>query len=155
MVLHVKTLHKHKIKDKKDAKTMYGVVRKAKHINRIYDNIVDPMCLYEITNNHFPQVIPYHSIVLMTYKQVCRGSNTLYDVYNSVSTLKDVAESLISLLRTSLRPQRTNKSQVMLVLKTYIISYKLAWFILEMHGVHKDNDIVATIDYINFILSHF
>jgi hypothetical protein len=145
------------VKNANKTTKMYHVVKKVKSIDSVYDNISNPLCFYQMTNEHLPSVIPHRFIINTTLHQLFGGhTSMIYDSYDKLSTSKDLCEGTVNILRKGNKKNTCLKSKVFLGIKTYIVIYKLVWIVLEMNGVSKDHlTVVAVMDYINFFLAHF
>lgn len=132
---------------------LYSVTKKVKHVNHIYNKITEPLSLYEMINTYYPQCIPYHSIILMTYKHLYGATNVI-DMYSNITTYKDIFDGCVNMIRKSFKKNNSLKRNSLLVVKVYILMYKVTWILLAMYGVQKDAlSYSAIIDCCNYILS--
>jgi len=135
----------------------YRIAKGARKINRSYESVSRPFWLFEITKEHFGGNVSAYVPLPLDFKSV----SALFGVYNTVSSTKDVSESVVELIRKGKRFSSSPVNvQLVTILKLYVTLYKLVWFLLENQGVTKSSVCVAfpllmaIIDYINFLISY-
>lgn len=135
----------------------YHIAKGARKINRSYESVSRPLWLFEITKEHFGGNVSVYLPLPVDVKTV----SSLFGVYSTVSSTKDVSESIVELIRKGKRFSSSPLNvQVVSILKLYVTLYKILWFLLENQGVTKASVcaglplLMALIDYMNFIISY-
>lgn len=162
-----------RVKDKKSVTlgisgNKFAIIRKAKTVNQLYERVSNPVCFAEITQAHFnvisnipnipniPNIIPSKLMINMALSQMFGPMSFIHELYDKLSTSKDLCESTVHIIKKKAFRRDCIKSNALYAVKIYIILYKVIWMILEMNGVPKDhNTITAVLDYVNLFMSNF
>jgi hypothetical protein len=133
-------------------------LRKARDVDKVYNNVVNPVTLYEITWDDvpdvIPDVIPYEATISHFVKNVPYMHN-IVELYDAFTTDKDIVETFVAIF-TKLKNFETmeERKRAIYMVKVYTFLYKFAWIALACCGVPKTHDhLVCILDYVNFVLS--
>lgn len=150
-----------RVKDKRSqsigiSMNKFAVIKKVKAVNRLYERVSNPVYLVELTDTHFPNIIPYRLMINVALSNLFGQISFIHEVFDKLSTSKEMCEGTVQIIKRR-HQQRTNiKTNTIYAIKIYIILYKVIWIILEQNGVPKDQyTFTAVLDYLNFVLAHF
>lgn len=144
-----------KVVGKTRAKHAILVAKKVKKVNTVYDNVSTPVYFMEVTNEHFPQYIPFKQIITLALT-ASPNIQALYEIYDSMSTSKDVCEGIafVAIKGSRISSEVCVKTRIVFAIKVYLLIYRLAWIILTGFGVHKSCvSFTQLIDYINMFMN--
>lgn len=131
-------------------KRIIHISKKTKKANNIFELINNPISFCEMTDQHFPNSIPYpfHKILNLLFVD-----NWLS--FNDFCNIKDFAESTVNAYRRGrvMTREACVKKRFILLLKMYVFIYKISWFILGDFAIHKDHhSMTIFLDYINYFI---
>lgn len=150
-----------RVKDKRSqsigiSMNKFAVIKKAKSVNRLYERVSNPVYLAELTETHFPNIIPYRLMIHITLTQLFGQPSFIHELYDKLSTSKEMCEGTVQIIKKRYQQRNGIKTNAMYAIKIYVILYKVIWLFLESNGVLKDQyAITAVFDYLNFFLAHF
>lgn len=147
--------HLSKLITRPPIKKVTKVMRKVHTVDKVYNNIVNPISFFEIAWDDLPEVGPYEQYV-QQFMLTIPGLDTMFGFYGDLTTDKDLIETCLAFcikLRKVHHMSVRHKS--LFVIKTYTLMYKLVWLILACCGIPKTHEhMVCILDYVNFVLSN-
>ena len=135
------------------SKKIITSIKKLRQFDKVYNQIVNPVSLCEISWDDMGDMLPCKSTLCNLLK-----ATPCYDVcefYDTFTTDKDIVECLVSIyLKFHKLEEMDVKKKSLLVVKVTCFSYKLFWIAMACCGVPKTHDcIVCLLDYLNFMMS--
>lgn len=150
-------MYKHvlRVKQSTSTKQVMKVLKKARAIDKVYNNIINPITAVEIAWDDLPEMTPFEPIV-NKFTQSVPCLQTVLEMFDTLSIDKDMFETCVDLLLKMKKLQSMNKHQrSMFCIKIYTFAYKMAWVALACCGIPKTHEhFVCVLDYINFVLSN-
>lgn len=145
-----------KVAGKTRAKQIIHAAKTAKKVNNVYDDVTNPIYFVELTNEHFPQYIPYRQLISLTLSSFPE-TTILYNIYDKMSVSKDVCEGAVYVTTKAsyILNQSCVKTKTIYIIKVYLLLYRLVWILLACVGVHKSTlGITSVLDYMNLIVGN-
>lgn len=140
------------------AKAAIDAVKKARKANHVYELIDYPRYFMEITNNYFPQYIPYYHLIVVTLSKLPEAYN-VYNAFDKVTVSKDICECSAYILMKikSVQTEICVKARITFALKVYLVLYRLGSLFIDStdfaSGIKTHHQCV--LEYINLFLSFF
>jgi hypothetical protein len=124
----------------------------AKKIDKIYNNITNPITLAEIAQNHFPYVCSYisHSIIMSFLT-----TNHISTSYETLSFLKDISEGTSNIIKDFTQFNNNTIIENMIKgIRLFLLVHRLHGHIYGFDHIFDNLDTSFCLDYITFAIGY-
>jgi hypothetical protein len=135
------------------SKKIITSIKKLRQLDNVYNQIVNPVSLCEISWDDMGDMLPCKSTLCNLLKTT--PCHVVCEFYDHFTTDKDFVECLVSVyLKFHKLEEMDVKQKSLLMVKVTCFSYKCFWIALACCGVPKTHDgFVCFLDYLNFMMS--